>query len=137
VKSRFGVLRTLGTLSIILAWVLLILGIAVALVAWFGIGQLMNQLMSAIDLPEGLGVLSTVGPLAGLLPPLFWGIGGFLQFFVIGKVLQLLVAMDDRSEAIAQEVKRQASNQEALVAATLISPSPATQAVLPDASSSG
>jgi uncharacterized membrane protein len=137
VKSRFGVLHTLGTLSLILAWVLLILGIVLALVAWFGISQLMDQLMSAIDLPESLSVLSTVGPLAGLLPPLFWGIGGFLQFFVIGKVLHLLVALDDKSESMAQEIKRQASNQEALVAATLISPAQATPADLPGASSSG
>jgi hypothetical protein len=137
VKSRFGVLRTLGTLSIVLAWVLLILGIAVALIAWFGISQLMDQLMSAIDLPQGLSVLSTVGPLAGLLPPLLWGIGGFLQFFVIGKVLHLLVAMDDRSESMAQEIKRQASNQDALVAATLITPAQVTPAALSEVASSG
>jgi hypothetical protein len=137
VKSRFGVLRTLGTLSIVLAWVLLILGMAVALIAWFGISQLMDQLMSAIDLPQGLSVLSTVGPLAGLLPPLLWGIGGFLQFFVIGKVLHLLVAMDDRSESMAQEIKRQASNQDALVAATLITPAQVTPAALSEVASSG
>jgi hypothetical protein len=132
VKSSFGVLRTLGTLSIVLAWVLLILGIAVALLAWFGISQILSQLMNAIDLPEGLSAISTLGPLAGLLPPLLWGIGGFLQFFVIGKVLHLLVALNDRSESMAQEIKRQASNQDALVAATLISPAQATPPALAD-----
>ncbi len=122
-KSRYGVLRTLGTLSIILAWVLLILGVAVGVVAWFGISQIMTTLMNAIDLPEGLQALGTVGPLAGLVPALLWGIGGFVQFFVIGKVLHLLVDVDDRSTNMAQELKRQASNQEALVAATLMAPS--------------
>lgn len=121
-KSRYGVLRTLGTLSIILAWVLLILGVAVGVFAWFGISQIMTTLMNAIDLPEGLQALGTVGPLAGLLPALLWGIGGFLQFFVIGKVLHLLVELDDRSTSMAQEIKRQVSNQEALVAATLTAP---------------
>lgn len=116
-KSRYGVLRTLGTLSIILAWILLILGIAAAIFGWWGIGQLLR----AIDLPQPLAGL---GPLMGVLPPLLWGIAGFLQFFVVGKVLQLLVGLDDTTIGMSNELTRQATNQQALTAAMLTAPAP-------------
>jgi hypothetical protein len=112
------VLRTLGTLSIILAWILLILGIAAAIFGSWGI----SQLLRAIDLPQPF---AGMGSLLGILPPLFWGIAGFLQFFVIGKVLQLLVGLDDAAIGMSNDLARQATNQQALTTAVLSTPSPA------------
>lgn len=94
-KSRFRVLQTLGTLSLVLAYILLILGIVAAFGAWAAVRGLGNS----IDLPGWVSVI-------GIVPPLLWGILGFLQFFIVGKVLQLLVGMDETTLNIAQELRQ-------------------------------
>lgn len=110
-RSRYRVLHTLGTLSLILAWVLLILGIVGAIGSSMFLGGFVDSINSllggAFTLPRSLS-------LAGVIPALLWGIAGFLQFFVIGKVLQLLVDMDETTLGIAQSAKQapEASSQE-------------------------
>lgn len=114
-KSRYGVLRTLGTLSIIWAVILLLLGIASGALGWWGLGQL----LPAIDLPREV---SSAANAVAFLVPLIWGLVGFLQFFVIGKVLHLLVGLDDAAVRMSAELERQSSNQQALVSAVLTGP---------------
>ncbi len=95
--SRYGILRTLGWLFIVLAVILLILGIGGAIFGW----SIVNNFISAgVGLPGSL-------TLVGALPPLLIGVWGFLQFFVIGKVLHLLVDLDDSVQRAITEQNRQ------------------------------
>ncbi len=43
-KSRYNGLRTIGTLALILAWVVLILGIVFGVATWLGLGAFQNAL---------------------------------------------------------------------------------------------
>lgn len=91
-KSRYNGLRTIGTLALILAWVVLILGIILGIASWLGLSAVQNAL-SSFDLNVNLGPL----PILGVIPGLLWGILGFLVYYAIGKVLHLLVDVDERT----------------------------------------
>ena len=45
-KSRYQNLRRIGTLSVILAWIVLVLGILSAIGVWFGLSQLDKSLQT-------------------------------------------------------------------------------------------
>ena len=112
-KSRYQGLRAFGTLALIIAWIILILGILAAVGTWLGINALATE-------PVGWSFFAAI-------PGLLFAIMGFIQFYIIGKVLHLLVDMDgtvldvhekiqtpapaaasDGSGEIAGELKRQA-----------------------------
>lgn len=103
--SRYGILRTFGWLSIALAVILLILGIGGAIWGW---STLNNFVSAGVGLPGSL-------PLAGAVPPLLLGLLGFFQFFVIGKVLHLLVDMDDSVQKALAEQNRQTEKLDLLL----------------------
>lgn len=87
-KSRYQGLRVFGTLALIIAWVVLILGIVGMVGLWLGIQSLTRSLeIERASLPS----------LLGALPPLLFGILGFIQFYIIGKVLRLLVDVDENT----------------------------------------
>lgn len=126
-KSRYNGLRTIGTLSLILAWVVLILGIILGIVSWLGLNAIQNTL-NGFDLNVSLGPL----PILGVLPGLLWGILGFLVYYAIGKVLHLLVDVDERtmqlnlagqqpavSDDAGAEVSGEMKRQAKLIAANL------------------
>ncbi len=83
-------LRTIGSLSLILAWILLIIGVVAAISVWMA----MNGLSSAIAaIPGSIGLVAAI-------PWLLFGIGNFLQFFILGKVLHLLVGVEETTLSI-------------------------------------
>ena len=84
-KSRYSALRTIGTLSLILAWVILILGVLAALGLWLGVSNLLTALIFQAG---GIAIGGAIGVL-------IVAILGFLQWYVLGKVLHLLVGLDD------------------------------------------
>lgn len=92
-KSRYRNLHRIGTLSLILAWIVLILGILWSLGIWFGVSQFGNYLKATFD--QGIGPV----PLLVALPSFLLVLLGFLQFYVIGKVLHLLVDLEGRTAA--------------------------------------
>lgn len=94
-KSRYSALRTIGTLALILAWVILILGVLAAIGSWIGL----NNLLDAMNLQAG-GVA-----FGGAIWILIVAILGFLQWYVLGKVLHLLVDVDDTTLGISQQVQ--------------------------------
>jgi hypothetical protein len=116
VKSRYGSLRVLFTLA-------LILGIAGALAAWFGLGGLLD------DIAVGIRWIAWFG----VVPTLLWGILGFLQFFVIGKVLHLLVDLDETTLTTNQTVAEQLRHalEAPQPAATVAVPPPSTTVTAP------
>lgn len=97
-KSRYQGLRAFGTIALIIAWFLLILGILSAVGTWLGINALSRQLTTD---GTGAGGLSFVAA----LPPLLFGIFGFIQFYIIGKVLRLLVDLDETALDVQQKVQ--------------------------------
>jgi hypothetical protein len=98
VKSRYQGLRAFGTIALIIAWILLILGILSAVGTWLGINALSRQLTAA-------GTSAGGWSLAVALPPLLFGIFGFIQFYIIGKVLRLLVDLDETALDVQQKVQ--------------------------------
>lgn len=96
-KSRYSGLRTIGTLALILAWVLLILGIGAGIGSWIGLNSVQSFLRST-DLNINLGPL----PFVAAVPGVLMGILGFLCYYAIGKVLRLLVDVDERTMELRQ-----------------------------------
>ncbi|MEA3334607.1 MAG: hypothetical protein U9R25_01765 [Chloroflexota bacterium] len=93
-KSRYSTLRSIGTLALVAAWIILILGVIGAFATWFGLGGLARDL----ELPGSVGF-------AAAIPVLLGGIFGFLQFYILGKVLHLLVDGDDTQQEILAATK--------------------------------
>ena len=102
-KSRYQNLRRIGTLSVILAWIVLVLGILSAIGVWFGLSQLDKSLQTKFDY-EGF----FPSPFLSALPGLLIAVLVFLQFYVIGKVLQLMVGLDERT-LVSQQVTQPAA----------------------------
>jgi hypothetical protein len=96
--------------------ILLILGIGGALFGWSIVN---NFVQAGVGLPGSL-------TLAGALPPLLIGLWGFFQFFVIGKVLHLLVDLDDSVQRAVVEQNRQTEKID-----LLMMPMPGGTAVTP------
>jgi len=101
VKSRYNGLRTIGTLSLIIAWITLILGVLFGIATWLGLNSVQNAL-SGFDINVNLGPL----PIFGILPGLLWGILGFLLYYAIGKTLHLLVDVDERTMQMRPSVEQ-------------------------------
>ena len=100
-KSRYQNLHRIGTLSLILAWVVLILGILGTIGVWFGLNLVSDSLRTNFDVANGLGP----APLLAALPSLFLAVLVFLQFYIIGKVLHLLVDLESRSAPSQQTIQ--------------------------------
>lgn len=98
-KSRYQGLRIFGTLALIIAWILLILGILAAVGAWLGLNSLAQQLTGQ---QAGWTIFTAV-------PGLLFGIMGFIQFYIIGKGLHLLVDLDATALDVQQKVQTPAA----------------------------
>ena len=107
-KSRYNGLRTIGTLALILAWVVLILGIILGIATWLGLSAVQNTL-SGFDLNVNLGPL----PILGVVPGVLWGILGFLVYYAIGKTLHLLVDVDERTMQLNSAAAQPAAAEDA------------------------
>jgi hypothetical protein len=95
VKSRYQGLRGFGTLALVIAWILLILGILAAIGTWLGIGSLATALTGE---RAGWSIFAAI-------PGLLFGVMGFIQFYIIGKVLHLLVDLDNTALDVQQKVQ--------------------------------
>ena len=110
-KSRYQGLRGFGTLALIIAWILLILGILAGIGSWLGI----NSLTTALDVPNaGWSIFA-------LVPGLLFGIVSFIQFYIIGKVLHLLVDLDATTLDVQDKVQTPAGSAASTDAAAEIS----------------
>ena len=99
-KSRYQNLRRIGTLSLILAWIVLVLGILSALGVSLGLNQLGNSLRTNFDY-QGF----FPSPILAALPGLLFAVLIFLQFYIIGKVLHLMVGLDERTLVAEQSTQ--------------------------------
>ena len=99
-KSRYQNLRRIGTLSLILAWIVLVLGILSAIGVSLGLNQLGNLLRTNFDY-QGF----FPSPILAALPGLLFAVPIFLQFYIIGKVLHLMVGLDERTLVAEQNTQ--------------------------------
>lgn len=99
-KSRYQGLRGFGTLALIIAWILLILGILAAIGTWLGV----SSLATALDVPGGGWSIFAA------IPALLFGIMSFIQFYIIGKVLHLLVDLDATTLDVHKAVQTPAAS---------------------------
>lgn len=112
-ESRYKRLRTIGTLALVLAWVLLVLGIGLGIVSWLGLSSA-QSLIDSTDLGVNLGLL----PIFGAVPGVLGGLLGFLVYYSIGKVLKLLVDLDERTMQSGQSAPQPAAASDPLVEAS-------------------
>jgi uncharacterized membrane protein len=87
VPHKYGLLRVIATILKVLAWIVLGVGIAVAIVALFSIG-------SASGLTRALSYAGVIGaPLLCII----W----FVQLYAFGSVLSLLIDIEESTRAMA------------------------------------
>lgn len=100
VPKRFGVLRFVGTLLKVVAWILLVLFILGAIAAVLFGGQLIDQLQTL----GAVGALALPTNLSGIalgVSMLFLGIIYFLVLYVVGERLLLTVAVEENTRLTA------------------------------------
>lgn len=120
-KSRYGFLRALGSLSVAIAWILLILGVLAAVGGWMG----MTAFRRAVDVPAAF-------TLVGIVPPLIFAVSSFLWFYIVGKVLKLLVDMDDTTMDLSKTLKDHLAQPQPPQPAPVVAvtPAPATTSTI-------
>lgn len=108
-EKRFKVLRVIGTLWKVLAWVELILGVLTALGILLGGllgGSLFEQLIQG-SIPELGGTPIALGALSGVVGFLVVGVGAvfyFLILYAIGEMIYLLLAIEENTRAVSYQV---------------------------------
>jgi len=103
VPKRFGVLRVMGTLLKVIAWIVLIVAIlgAIGLGLASTNGDLLTNLLGPALPP---GVLANLGPAGGILAGIALLIGGLIYFLIIyaaGESLHLQLALEENTRLTA------------------------------------
>lgn len=103
VPKRFGVLRVMGTLLKVIAWIVLIITILGAIGVIFSSmsGDLLTNLLGSA-LPPNL--LATLGPAGGILAGVGLLIGGLIYFLILyasGESIHLQLALEENTRLTA------------------------------------
>jgi len=98
VPNRFGVLRFIGNLLKVVAWILLALSIVGAIGMAIAGSNLIPLLSGALDVNSMFAVNS--GVIGGILL-LFMGLVDFLIFYAIGEGIQMLLATEENTRLTA------------------------------------
>ena len=103
VPKRFGVLRVMGTLLKVIAWIILILAILGAI--GFGLtsmsGDLLPSLLGGAFPPE---LLAQLGPAGGILAGVGLLLGGLIYFlltYAAGESIHLQLALEENTRLTA------------------------------------
>ena len=124
-EKKFTVLRIMGTIWKVMAWLELIIGILVA------IGFLLMGILGGPMLPAHVPVpareswaYSVAGGIVGFVAVLIATIIYFLLLYAVGELLYLLLAIEENTRQTAQQM--QWAMQEAAVAEPVYAPPPAS-----------
>jgi hypothetical protein len=106
VKKKFTVLRIIGTLWKVLAWIALVLGIiasvGVLLAGVLG-GPMMRQ---TIPVPEGASwAYSVAGGIIGFIAMLIGTIVYFLMMYAVGELIYLLIAIEENTRHASEQIQ--------------------------------
>ncbi|HID89663.1 MAG TPA: hypothetical protein EYP52_08150 [Anaerolineae bacterium] len=103
-EKRFRVLRIIGTLYKVLAWIALVGGILAAF------GVLLVSLIGGVSMPRGAGFPRFGGALAGVggfLVSLLMAVIYFIAFYGIGELIYLFIAIEENTREMALWVRSQ------------------------------
>lgn len=103
VPKRFGVLRVMGTLLKVIAWIVLILTILGAIGVIFGSmsGDLLTNVLGGTIPPD---LLATLGPAGGILAGVVVLIAGLIYFLILyasGESIHLQLALEENTRLTA------------------------------------
>ena len=101
VPKRFGVLRLVGTLLKVIAWIILALSVVFAIIVGIADPNLIGG-TSALGglLPENLAILTSGGIVAGIVG-LIIGLIYFLLLYAMGESVHLQVALEENTRLTA------------------------------------
>ena len=98
VPNRFGVLRFIGNLLKVVAWILL----ALSIIGAIGMAIAGNTLIPLVSSSAGLDdMLTASGGVIGGIVLLFIGLIYFLFFYAIGEGIQMLLATEENTRLTA------------------------------------
>jgi len=109
VEKKFTVLRIIGTLWKIIAWISLVVGVigsvGVLLTGILG-GSIMQQV---VPVPEGASwVYGVAGGITGFVATLIATIAYFLLMYAVGELIYLLLAIEENTRQASQQIQRMA-----------------------------
>ncbi|RLT44999.1 MAG: hypothetical protein DWI57_01825 [Chloroflexi bacterium] len=111
VPQRFGVLRLIGTLLKVMAWIVLISSILLALAVGLA-GPIARQFLGDAGLQPDLLVLGSAGgTIAGVLLMLI-GVVIFLSFYAAGESIFLQLAIEENTRMTAALLLRAAEKRD-------------------------
>ena len=93
VSRKYGFLRAVAIILKLLAWLILLAGIAGGILALVGLGASLTQ---DLNLP---GAVTVLGPAAVMLVGVIW----FIQLFAFGSILSLLIDIEENTRALASQ----------------------------------
>jgi hypothetical protein len=89
VPRKYGLLRAIGTILKVLAWIILVVGIVAAIAGLFSLGR-------STGLTRFVALTGVIGaPLLSII----W----FIQLYAFGSVLSLLIDIEESTRAMAAE----------------------------------
>ncbi len=107
-EKKFRVLRIIGTIWKILAWIVLIIGIlssvGVLLTSVFG-GGMLHQFGQQYRMPQPSWLFSVAGGVIVFIGSLFITIVYFLLLYAIGELIYLLLAIEENTRLAAQWIQ--------------------------------
>lgn len=107
-EKKFRVLRIVGTIWKVLAWVMLIVGflasVGLLLMSIFG-GQMIRQLMPPEQMPWAPQLFGVAGGVVSFLVSLIVTLIYFLLFYAVGELIYLLLAIEENTRLTSQLVQ--------------------------------
>lgn len=115
VEKRFKILRVIGTIWKILAWIALVGGVLAAIGALLGSifgGSMLNQLGQQYGYAPGASqTFGLVGGIAGFVGLLIVSIVYFLVLYAVGEVIYLMLSIEENTRLTSQWVQARAVPQ--------------------------
>ena len=134
-EKKFRILRVIGTIWKVLAWIVLILGViasfATLLMSIFGGGMMRQLLPPGERMPWSPLAFGAVGGIVGFLISLVLTLIYFLGLYAAGEFIYLLLAIEENTHLTAQWIQAQSVVQAAAAAPPAYPTPPPPQAPQP------
>mgnify|MGYP001061076285 CR=1 FL=1 len=130
-EKKFKILRVIGTIWKVLAWIALILGllfsVGVLLMSIFGGGMMRQLVPQQEQMPWGPVLFGVVGGVVTFIILLIGTAIDFLMLYAVGEFIYLVLAIEENTRRAAQWIESQVEPAPTLVAppsAPTTAPSP-------------
>jgi len=133
-EKKFRVLRIVGTIWKVLAWIALIVGflasVGMLLMSIFG-GEMMNRFMPLEQMPWAPRLFGVAGGIVSFLISLVVTLIYFLLFYAIGELIYLLLAIEENTRLTPQFVQARPAPQSPLAPRAFPPPPPPSPTPFP------